>query len=236
MPPCEEYETLISTLLDHENTEEDLAVLIEHLAQCEDCKAYLSDQIRIHHAMQDLSCMVPVGFSDGIMARVHETKQEPPLPTPPPAPPVKEKRSFFPRGARWAGLAACCAVILAGVWFAGFGAMRMDTTANSAAPQMGYLLDNAAGAAETMEHPAEYTTKEAGTETTGVAARSEDTKKEEASTQMADSAESSNDCAKISCEPLAYAAQLTTGSADVAAWVERTLREAWVSGTGVEPA
>lgn len=229
MPPCEEYETLISALLDHENTEEDLAVLIEHLAQCEDCKTYLSDQIRIHQAMQDLSCMVPVGFTDGIMARIHETKQEPPLPTPTPAPSAKKKRPFFPRGARWAGLAACCAVILAGVWFTEFGAMHMDATADSAAPQMGWI-EIPATAAGTAERGAEYRSEDSETETPDAMVCSEDTVEE--STGHAESANS--DCAEISSEPPAYAAQLTTGSADIAAWVERTLREAWVSGTVYE--
>lgn len=232
MPNCEEYQTLISTLLDHENTEEELAALIEHLASCEDCKTYLSDQILIHNTMQGLSCKAPDGFTEGVMARVHGTKQELPEPAPEKSPesPAEEKKTIaFPRRMRWAGLAACCAVILAGVWFAEFGSMSMSAVANSAAPQMGYRIEAPAEASETAESSAEYRREGSETASAESAPCSEGAGEESALTQMADSSVGS-DCVGQTD----YAVQLTTGSADAAAWVERTLRESWVSGTVYE--
>lgn len=232
MPNHEEYQTLVSTLLDHENSEEELAVLIGHLAQCPECKAYLSDQIRIHEAMQKLTAEVPEGFAESVMARVRETAQEPPQPEPtvdpmPESTVVSEmsaapkRHRIFLYGRRWAGLAACCAVVLLGTWWFGIGSHSMGTDS---------VLST--GAAQDTAAETTYRIEDAQVDTIPeVAARSESKSREEVPVQDEEERSIVEDGEEL---PQEYAVLLTTGSADVAAWVERTLKEAWVSGKTYE--
>ena len=76
MHSCEEYKALVSALIDDEISDTDRVSLMAHLVECEECRLYWKDQLAIHEAMADMSAMAPVGFADGVMARVRETKQD----------------------------------------------------------------------------------------------------------------------------------------------------------------
>lgn len=109
MNSCERFERLISLAVDGEATPEEQARLERHLASCPDCRAYYADIRRIHQAFIREDMEVPEGFSERLMDRVRETKQDP----------VRDggkKTVRFPRWRRWGTLAACCALTALCVW------------------------------------------------------------------------------------------------------------------------
>lgn len=212
MHPCEEYKTLVSALIDDEISDTDRVSLMAHLIECEDCRRYWEDQIAIHEAMADLSVMAPVGFADGVMARIRETKQDQP----------KKKIISFP--GRFAGLAACCAVVVLGIFAANSGILTMNdsATSNCAAPETAYSLmsealttgvaaDSAAECEESAAAPA--------------AAGGETAKQSDADngTYAADSAAYGT--------PAAVASRITTGSEVAIQWVQNSLGQEWQNET-----
>lgn len=112
MKHCEIYEEWISAFLDGELGREQKRELQAHMAVCPECQRYFDDLVAIHEALTDMDgeeVPAPEGFTDQVMARVRETRQDA-------AEAASKKVIRFPRWRRWAAMAACCAVVLLGVW------------------------------------------------------------------------------------------------------------------------
>lgn len=214
---CEDYKVLISALLDEEITEAERGDLMDHLEQCADCAAFLSDQLAMREALRGLTAEAPAGFADSVMARVRETAQE--------RPETEKKVLAFPQIRRWAGLAACCAVVALGVLTLGGLPRTMNDTANCAvgAPEM---LDNGAAAPEAYMNGfavgADAAAPEYGM---ADAARSE---VPESSAAGGVIVEENSDCKVLFVDE--YAALLTCGSDIAARFVTDTLGQEWISG------
>ena len=104
MRTCEEYEDLLSGLLDGKLTEAERQELETHLAECPACRACLADLRAIQGALQELDVPAPAGFADRVMEQVRATPQARP----------EKKTVRLPRR-RWMAAAA-------GLW-----ALRPDT-------------------------------------------------------------------------------------------------------------
>lgn len=217
MLSCDNYKALISALIDDEISDADRVSLMAHLVECEECRLYWEDQIAIHEAVADLTAAVPVGFAESVMARVRVTKQE-----------QVRKVISFPK--RFAGLAACCAVVILGIFAANHGMLTMDdyATADSAAPEMAYSLPCETQAADTTISAGAAESEEAAA-TPPAAAGGEARSQSETDNGacVADSSATYSEYADIA----QYAARITTGSAVAAQWVEEILGQDWSSGT-----
>ena len=144
MRTCEEYEALISALIDGALTEEDQAELMAHMAQCPACQDYFNDQIAIHDALLGLEDQAPEGFTERVMAQVRrESRRAAEGPAAPEG--RKKKVTAFPLWRRYAALAACCAVVAAACFWAFRGGMP---SANSGVPAEAALSRDSAGAVE----------------------------------------------------------------------------------------
>lgn len=186
-----------------------------HLVKCEDCRLYWEDQLAIHEAMTDMTATVPAGFADNVMARVRETKQDRP----------EKKIISFPE--RFAGLAACCAVVLLGIFAANSGFLSTDnyTTSNCAAPEMSYSLMN-----ETQTADAAIPTEEAELENFSLPPAAAGGGQQPRS--EADNGACATDAAPFgTVKASSYAQRITTESEIAAQWVEDTLGQTWISGT-----
>lgn len=215
---CDDYKILISALLDEEITEAERGDLMDHLEQCADCTAFLSDQLAMRDALRGLTAAAPAGFAASVMARVHQTAQEPAK---------KEERKVlaFPALRRWVGLAACCAVVALGVFTLGDLPRTMSDTANCAAgaPE---ALDNSAAAPQTYMTDGLALGTDAAAPDYGTA--------DTARSGMPESPAESEPCVEEdNCEPSftgEYAAMLAASGAAAQQWVEDTLGEEWISG------
>ena len=222
MHTCEEYRILISALIDDEISDPERSILMEHIAGCDDCKNYLNDQMLIHEAVQSMDCTAPVGFADGVMARVRETKQTLP----------EKKVISFPHWKRFASLAACCAVIALGIFAMDGANLSAESTADCAAPEMAYVMNDAAQAEEN-------TSTQATDSLTGTVAELPETAPKSAAgtPPTQDDRDSGTYAADSSQDHTAfgavaeYAARLITASDIAAAWVRDTLGQEWGSGT-----
>lgn len=209
---CEEFKTLISALLDEEITDTERESLMDHLAQCDDCAAYFHDQLALRDALRGLTAEAPAGFAERVMDRVHQTAQE-----------EERKVLAFPMIRRWAGLAACCAVVVLGVFALGGLPHTMNSSADCAAAPESY--DNGAAyepCMDTFSGGADETAPEYGM---GDAARSgipESPVAEDVVTE-----EDNDSCASFADE---YAALLSASGESAQRWVEETLGEKWVVG------
>lgn len=106
MKSCGEYEALISAFLDGELSEAERAETAEHLASCPACQRYFDDLVAIHDALEQGEVPPPAGFAGAVMDRVRSTPQE-----------KRERKVIsFPGWKRWAAMAACCALVVLGVW------------------------------------------------------------------------------------------------------------------------
>lgn len=223
MHTCEEYRILISALIDGEISDPERSLLMEHIAECDDCQTYLNDQILIHEAVQSMDCTAPVGFADGVMARVRDTKQD-----------LPEKKIIpFPHWKRFASLAACCAVIALGVFAMDGANLSAESTADCAAPEMAYVTNSTAPQSE-EESPAQATGSLTGTvaempdaATKSVAGTPPMQGSQNNGTYAADSSQNYTEYGLI----IEYAARLTTASDIAAAWVHDHLEQEWISGT-----
>lgn len=129
MRSCEEFALLASLAVDGEASQEEQAALAAHLEICPACRAYFEDIRAIHDSLAPEVITLPENFAAGVMERVRETAQDPPVKTVSP-----------PRWRRWvpgAALAACCALVVLGVWrgnvtrFAGQSMVAADCAAPS---------------------------------------------------------------------------------------------------------
>lgn len=216
MLSCDNYKALISALIDDEISDADRISLMAHLVECEECRLYWEDQIAIHEAVADLTAAAPAGFAESVMARVRVTKQE-----------QVRKVISFPK--RFAGLAACCAVVILGIFAANHGMLTMDdfATADSAAPEMAYSLPCETQAADTAAPVAESESEEAATPPAAAGGEARVQSDTDNGACVADSSVTYTEYADIA----QYAARITTGSAVAAQWVEETLGQIWNSGT-----
>lgn len=131
MKPCEKYEVWISAFLDGELSAENRAELMEHMAACRSCQQYFDDLVAIHDTLDQEEVPVPEGFAEQVMARVGETEQEKP-----------RRAILLPQWRQWTALAACCALVLLGLW--SFRNARGDHTAQYAAmADMPYMAQDA---------------------------------------------------------------------------------------------
>ena len=137
MRTCEEYEALISALIDGALSEEDRAELVAHMAECPACQAYFNDQLVIHDALSGLEDQAPAGFTARVMDQVRRES----------APERKPEKKVvaFPLWRRYAAMAACCAVVAAAGFWAFHGRMP---SANSGVPAEAALTRDSAGAVE----------------------------------------------------------------------------------------
>lgn len=212
---CEEYKTLISALLDEEITEAERGDLMNHLGQCANCAAYLQDQIAMGEALRGLTAEAPAGFAESVMDRVRRTAQEP----------KKEERKAltFPQLRRWAGLAACCAVVALGAFALG----GLPRTMNDAA--------NCAAAPESFDNGAAYQTYTDGFAAGADTAAPEYGVNNAARAEIPESKltddiviEEALDCKAVLTGE--YAALLSATGKTAQQWVEETLGEEWVVG------
>ena len=93
---CNEIRELISSMLDHELSQEDSAVVAEHLAECPECMRVFEAFHAISVSLEELED-VPEGFTEAVMHRINT-----------PAP-VKKRRPAF---LRLGSLAACLALVI----------------------------------------------------------------------------------------------------------------------------
>lgn len=93
---CNEIRELISSMLDHELSAEDSAVVTEHLAECPECMRVFEAFHAISVSLEELED-VPEGFTEAVMHKINT-----------PAP-VKKRRPGY---LRLAGLAACLALVI----------------------------------------------------------------------------------------------------------------------------
>ncbi len=144
MQVCEKYEARISALIDDELPAGERLEVLEHLDACPVCKAYWGELLLIRDALREPEQKAPAGFADAVMARVRATTQE--------SCAAPEKKTLrFPGWKRMAGLAACCAVVLLGVWVMDLAPEMLGgaddcAVRNGAAPQM-YAEDSNTGSA-----------------------------------------------------------------------------------------
>ena len=201
---CKEYEARINALIDDELTAQERAQVLEHMAQCPACHAYWEELLQIRDALRE-PVEVPAGFADGVMARVRETAQD--------SAATQRKTLRFPLWKRFAGLAACCAVVLLGIWAMDFPAMLGGSTGNSA-PQRFAREDNGSmtGSAESY-----------GIDTADSADNGAYNTNSAACDALPESGPEADDAAALTTV-------LATDSEIAAAWVRDTLGESWISG------
>lgn len=223
---CKEYEARISALIDDELTAEERIEVMEHLARCPVCKAYWDDLLAMRDILRTQEQSVPAGFTDAVMARVRQTKQDT----------VRERKTLrFPRWKRFAALAACCAVVMLGIWSMDWmpnleSSMDMAATNNCPAPERsaaqgdamtGSVWDNGC-TNDSAQESEDYSVSPDGTAATY-----------EAPDEAPDASPESNaesDSVKTFAQNGDFAAAVVTASEVAGQWVEETLNVAWVSG------
>lgn len=159
MKICEEYASLLDSLLDGELDEETAARVRAHAASCPACAAYLADAAALRAAFGSVEDVQPPdGFADGVMAAVRAN-----------AAPRKKPRRWLPA---LLSLAACAAVAVTAVRLVPFGAGSSAASAPAAAafaaPAAGAADAPASSLAESAESSGDEETS-AGT-TCGLAA------------------------------------------------------------------
>lgn len=134
MKICEEYASLLDSLLDGELDEETAARVRAHAASCPACAAYLADAAALRAVFGSVEDVQPPdGFADGVMAAVRAN-----------AAPRKKPRRWLPA---FLSLAACAAVAVTAVRLVPFGAGSSSASAAVAAPSAAPFAAPAAGAA-----------------------------------------------------------------------------------------
>lgn len=225
MGACEEFEERISAFIDGQLPPEEREALMEHMADCLDCQAYFDDQIAIQDALDRAGVQAPEGFAEDVMAQVRRTRQERP---------ARGRRRFSLRSWQsWAGLAACCAVVLIGVWSFRGQVGRADQasqsvrgTVRSAEPEM--ALSDGFAAEEAGEEPdgEEQAASPYGAENDSVSAAAFPTEEEAKQQECALFGNTAMDEA----ERTLAAGILHTASPLAQDWLSETLGADWVSG------
>ena len=210
MTVCKEYEAQIGALIDNELTAEERLRVLEHIAQCPACKAYWEELLALGDALRT-EAPAPAGFADAVMARVRETKQEN----------AAEKKVIrFPGWKRFAGLAACCALVALGVWMMDTLPLRgMNTSAvsNGAAPETASMDDRMTDGGVMYNAPSDNAEDCAEADSTDAS-------------EAPPEAPCVTDDNTLYGDPGSFTALLTTGSTVAGEWVENTLGENWASG------
>lgn len=246
MKSCAEYEVLVSAFLDGELPAEQRSEVAAHLAACPACQRYFDDLVAIHDALDREEVPVPEGFADRVMARVRETDQD-----------REEKVIRFPHWKRWAALAACCAVVMLGVWrFQGdknweasrsrssvaqtAPSMAFDAALSAeeeAAPEAGGLIDLADSLDEEFALESETAVEEDKQVEDAIVEDCLDAPAARMSENSgADDAANGEDKDEPAAAPVAAGKQktlagtLTAGGPAARAWVEETLGLPWESG------
>ena len=134
MDPCEHREEQLSALLDGELSVSERQELLEHLSGCDACRNYLADLTAIGEALEAVPA--PEDFAPSVMDQIRRTRQ-----------PGRRKPV---RWQRWGLLAACCALVLLGVWSARPDGVR-DTDAASPAARSAAAGTRDVAAPETPE-------------------------------------------------------------------------------------
>lgn len=121
MKPCDDYTLALSAFVDGELSDTERAALLNHLTECEGCRAYLAELSAMRDAFGEMEEeRAPEGFAESVMARLHEEKH-----------PARRSRKG------WAGLAACAAVVLLAVSvLPGLTGQKKDAEAPTAQEQM----------------------------------------------------------------------------------------------------
>ena len=71
MEPCEKLSALLDAFIDGELPEAEANQVRRHLAECENCRAYVADAFAMRDALEDLAdIQVPEGFSQTVMDAV----------------------------------------------------------------------------------------------------------------------------------------------------------------------
>lgn len=205
---CKEYEARISALIDDELTAEERIEVLEHIALCPACKAHWEACLAMRDALRE-EVSAPAGFAESVMARVQKTAQEQSS---------AKKVLRFPGWKRFAGLAACCAVVILSVWMIGISPEKnMSDCAvsnRSAAPEAAAespAMNNGA-CTDTADGAGSYSLY--GGDNAATCGDPSD----EAPTDATGNAESS------------FPTIMTTASELAADWVKQNLGENWLSG------
>jgi len=233
---CEEYQVWISALLDGELSEDEQMELREHMAACQDCQQYFDDLSVIHAALTDGDEVpVPEGFADRVMEQVRAAKQA-----------GAAKAIRFPYWKRWAAMAACCAVVLLGVWSfqswnGGKLAENQSWVTTADAPQMARNADVPAALDDSVDEKGIMPMTDDGPVVNSQARMTED--KASVENEMEDTApefaaakpycqEAAEDVSVSPASPARDASgeTLTTSEDAVRLWVEEHLNVDWVSG------
>lgn len=234
MKPCEKYEVWISAFLDGELSAENRAELMEHMAACRSCQQYFDDLVAIHDALDQEEVPVPEGFAEQVMAQVGETEQEKP-----------RRAILLPQWRQWTALAACCALVLLGLW--SFRSSRGDRTVqDTAAAGMPYMAQDAGiPAAQSEEFGAACESEEAPAEDApklrmadGEAPPQPEPKEAAKATEDAPAlaaaaappAEDEAVCMDYDRENALSAGTLYAGGEAARRWVEEELGQTWESG------
>ncbi len=215
MVVCKEYESRIGALMDDELTAEERIAVLEHLAQCPACRAYWEDLLSVREALCTQTECAPVGFAEAVMARVHEMKQDV----------VSEQKVLrFPQWKRFAALAACCAVVLLGIWaIPGVDNNSMDKamTNGSAAPERARQESSTTGSPTELPD-VDYDVSQDG----GFAVWQSEMP--DALPESNGEADDAKDCAEASaCD---FVAAIRTASVVAERWVQSYLGQEWRSG------
>ena len=97
---CDDYAALLDLYIDGELSPEEMSRVQEHLGRCPGCRAYVDDALAIRAAFPDAEEVeVPVGFAEGVMARVQKET-------------VPKKKQSTPWRKVLPTLAACCALVI----------------------------------------------------------------------------------------------------------------------------
>ena len=226
MVVCKEYEARISALIDDELTIDERIEVLEHLDRCPACRSYWEDLLAMRDVLRTQETPAPAGFADAVMARVRETKQDR-------AP--ERKVLPFPQWKRFAALAACCAVVLLGIWSMDLlpgvnNSMDMAALNGCAAPERAAQGDATTGSARdvgTTDSAQEMPDVDYGVSDDGSAAIYDAPNEPDALPESDTAADAVKEFARNG----EFAAAVVTASDVAGQWVEENLNEAWTSGT-----
>lgn len=103
---CDDYAALLDLYVDGELSPEEMSRVRDHLDRCPGCRAYVDDALAIRAAFPDVEeTEVPVGFAEGVMARI-QTEAVSQADTAP------KKKNPTPWRKVLPTLAACCALVI----------------------------------------------------------------------------------------------------------------------------
>ncbi len=135
MSCCKEYAQSISEYLDGALKEKEQQLLLEHMGNCELCRAYLAELTAMRDALAELpEVELPEGFHESVMEKMRAKK--------------RAKKTLLWK--RYAAIAACAALV-----FLGSVRLMPEFGANSAAPEAAAGGADMAAQAEEGAAPAE---------------------------------------------------------------------------------